>query len=275
MLDQKIVKPSVFISHATTDAEFANAIKQEIDKVFAKGVSVFSTSSPGTIAVGSDWLSEIEQKLETAQAIIAVVTPVSIERPWLWFELGATWARTREASAKIYPVCVPEVSLADLPAPLDRLQALSLGKAADVKLLFEQMIGQFGFGSISTVRPKNIISRIPKYSTVEVRDIDVNDRAFYSGVYAGYNDDELMEVLDAELFTPEANQFQFEPMVGRGREEFIRTGKLMHYRKIDRELELPSGTARRLLKAMATRHHLKPTYENANVVRFGPDYESY
>ena len=105
MMDHEIKKPVLFISHASSDAEFANAVKQEIEKVFANGVSVFCTSSPGTIPVGSDWLSDIEQKLTVAQAVIAIVTPVSIERPWLWFEVGATCQGTRGRYKDLPVVC--------------------------------------------------------------------------------------------------------------------------------------------------------------------------
>ena len=95
MTDHEITKPTLFISHETSDAQFANTVQQEIERVFANGVSVFCTSSPGAIPVGTDWLSDIEQKLERAQAVIAIVTPVSIDRPWLWFEIGATWSKGR------------------------------------------------------------------------------------------------------------------------------------------------------------------------------------
>ena len=81
MTNHEITKPKLFISHATSDGEFANAVKQEIEKVFANGVDVFCTSSPGTILVGADWLRDIENKLATTQAVIVIVTPVSIERP--------------------------------------------------------------------------------------------------------------------------------------------------------------------------------------------------
>ena len=35
LTDHKIDKPSLFISHATSDGEFANAVKAEIEKVFS------------------------------------------------------------------------------------------------------------------------------------------------------------------------------------------------------------------------------------------------
>ncbi len=63
MTDHQIQKPSIFVSHASTDGEFANGVKQEIEKVFANGVSVFSASSPGAIGVGHDWVTEIERRL--------------------------------------------------------------------------------------------------------------------------------------------------------------------------------------------------------------------
>ncbi len=261
-------KPVVFISHASTDGVFANAVKHEIEKVFADGVAVFSTSSSGAIAAGSDWLAEIESRLERAQAVITIVTPVSIERPWLWFEVGATWSKGRQQKLKIFPLCAPEVNPAQLPSPLDRLQALSMGKAADLKLLFQALIDQFGFGRIGTFRATNITSRIPKYKTVKVNEVDLNDYALYSGKYTGYGDDELMEVIDTEFFTPDDYKFSNYGSVYAKREDLIHNGKLLHFREIDRELELPPGTAKRLLKKVATRYGLVPLYQNENVIRF-------
>ena len=95
MSDHRIEKPNLFISHASSDGQFANVLKSEIEKVFADGVNVFCTSATGAIGPATDWLSSIEQRLDVAQAVIVLVTPLSIERPWLWFEVGASWLRGR------------------------------------------------------------------------------------------------------------------------------------------------------------------------------------
>lgn len=268
MADHEIKKPVLFISHASSDAEFANAVKQEIEKVFANGVNVFCTSSPGAISVGTDWLADIESKLSVAQAVIAIITPISIERPWLWFEVGATWANGRSGACKIYPLCAPEVSLSDLPSPLDRLQALSLGKSADLKLLFEALIKQFGFGQMSSFRSTNITSRIPKYRDVKVVAADLNEKAFYSGKYSGYGDAELAEVIDTQLFQPDEKTFSGYTSVDTDRESLIHNGKLLHFRQIDKMLELPPGSAKRLLNDVARRYGLTPALETEHVVRY-------
>src|SRR3989304_5542040 len=242
MTNQEIKKPTLFISHATSDGEFAEAVKQEIDKVFANGINVFSTSSPGAIPAGNDWLSDIENRLNTAQAIIAIVTPVSIERPWLWFEIGATWLNGRKGDCRIYPLCAQEINLSELPEPLSRLQALSLGKATDLKLLFEALVKQFGFGNMASFRASNISKRIPKYKNVKVKDVDLGDRTFYSGKYTGYSDEELAEIIDTELFYDYENvslETQIMSWSGPGREDKIRLGKLLHFRQVDKNLELP------------------------------------
>ncbi len=268
MPNHEIEKPRVFISHAASDGDFANAVKQEIEKVFANGVAVFCTSSPGAIATGKDWLEEIESKLNTAQAVIVIVTPVSIERPWLWFEVGATWFKGRSGDCKIHSLCAPEVDISSLPSPLDRLQALSMGKAIDLKLLFEALIEQFGFGKISSFRASNISKRIPKYKDVKVKEVDLIERALYSGPYAHYSDEELMEVIDTRLLWPDHERFDPYSVRYRRREALIHNGKLLHFGEIDRKLELPPGTSKRLLVEVAERYGLVPILQSENVVRF-------
>jgi len=177
----KIRKPTLFISHATSDAEFANVIKQETERVFAKGLDVFCTSSPGAISAGVDWLADIEHKLDVSQAIIAIVTPISIERPWLWFEIGASWLKGRSGDCRIYPLCAPEVSVSKLPVPLDRLQALSMGNPQDIRSLFAALVEQFGFGSQSSLRVSRITSKIPKYTQVELVRPDLDDQNLARG----------------------------------------------------------------------------------------------
>lgn len=271
MTDHQIKKRDLFISHATSDGEFANTVKQEVEKVFAHGINVFCTSSPGTVPIGRDWLSDIESNLASAQAVIAIITPVSIERPWLWFELGATWGKGRSGDCCIYPLCAPEIEISELPSPLDRLQALSMGRAQDLKLLFEALIQQFGFGNIKSFRASNITKRIPKYKNVKIVEADVEEVSFYSGPYVGYDDNELMEVIDAELLYGEHDSHIKYSILNEGRESSIHNGRLVHYRNIDRQLNLPRGSARRLLSRVASRYGLSPKLETKNMVRYSSD----
>ena len=186
------------------------------------------------------------------------MTPVSIERPWLWFEIGASWSKGRSDECKIYPVCAPEIGLGDLPSPLDRLQALSLGKGADLKLLFRSLINQFRFGKISSLPTTNITRQIPKYKDVTVSDVDSNERVSYTGPYLGYSDVEIMEVIITRLFEPDEERFRAYSSLYTQREDIIHNGKLIHFHDVDRTLSLPPGSARRLLNTVAEMYGLFP-----------------
>lgn len=270
MPNHQIEKPNLFISHASSDGEFASVLRSEITKVFADGVNVFCTSSPGAIGASKDWLAAAEERLSAAHAVIVIVTPLSIERPWLWFEVGASWLRARKDQLAIYPLCAPEIDFSELPSPLDRLQALSMGKAIDLKLLFEGLIKQFGFGKISAFRASNIMKRIPKYRNVKINETDLSERQFYNGKYMGYADEELCEVMESELISKEADRIINWAALHTGRESNYYNGKLVHFRQVDKQLDLPPGTAKRLLVQVAGQFGLEPDLLKENIVRFKP-----
>lgn len=270
MPDHQIEKPNLFISHASSDGEFAAILQSEIIKVFADGVNVFCTSSPGAIGASKDWLAAIEEKLSISNAVIVIVTPLSIERPWLWFEVGASWLRARKDQLAIYPLCAPEIDFSQLPSPLDRLQALSMGKAIDLKLLFEGLIKQFGFGKISSFRASNIIKRIPKYQNVKISETDLAERQFYKGKYTGYADDELCEVIESNLISEEASEIINYPVLHTERESNYYRGELVHFSEVDKQLDLPPATAKRLLVQVALQYGLEPDVLKENIVRFKP-----
>jgi len=135
-------------------------------------------------------------------------------------------------------------------------------------LLFEALIIQFGFGKISSFKASNISSRIPKYKDVKIVEIDLSEKVFYSGKYAGYGDDELSEVIDTKFFAPDEEKRSKYTTLYREREELIHNGKLIHFRQVDRALDLPPGTAKRLLNIVAARYGLTPEMEKENIVRY-------
>jgi hypothetical protein len=269
-------KPIVFISHASTDASIVDILRSEIDRVFAYGVKVFASSVPGVIKPGDDWLVELRSNLENAKAVIVLITPVSINRPWVWFEVGAYWSKLSAGSGRVYPLCVPEVDLSDLPEPLNRLEALSLGKTAHVKLLFQTLCGQFGFGNMKSFKTRSITSRLPKYSDIKVVQSDLQTGTIYDGPYKGYSDEELQEVLDEYLYKLEAfqpNQMDKALKLAVGGRNIDRNNifekALIHYQQFDTQLHLPPGTSKRLLKTVALRYGLVPTQDWEHSVRFG------
>lgn len=266
--ETKIKKPVLFISHAATDEPIANILKAEIDRVFANGVYVFASSVPGTMKPGSDWLNSIRENLDKAKAVVVLITPVSINRPWIWFEVGASWSKMSEGRRSIYPLCAPEIELNELPEPLNRLQASSLAKAEHIKQFFQTLCDQFGFGNMKGFKGSTIKSRIPKYSELRVDSKDLRTGTIYTGPYEGYSIEELKEVIDENFLFKEHHSFISYHSPDDDRDVSIFLGKLIHYRKLDERLELPLGTSKKYLKEVANRYNLEPSQEWANSIRF-------
>jgi hypothetical protein len=262
----RIEKPTLFISHAVTDEPIASIIKAEVDRVFARGVTVFASSIPGAVRPGADWLRSIRENLDAASAVAVLITPVSINRPWIWFEVGASWSRMEIDEDRIYPLCVPEINLGELPEPLSRLQALSLGKADHVKQFFDALVEQYGFGNMKGFKGSTIKSKLPRYPTLTVAESDLQSGAIYNGPYEGYSDDELMEVLDQDFVMREQRNNYSSTRYG----ENLFKSELIHYREVDERLQRPPGTAKRLLDEVVERYDAYPAegQKFQNSVRF-------
>ena len=87
----KGVKPLVFISHDTRDAELAEAFSKLLSSVSAGVLKSFRSSDKignQGIAYGVEWFPEIMKKLAGASDVVALLTQNSINRPWILYEAG-------------------------------------------------------------------------------------------------------------------------------------------------------------------------------------------
>ena len=265
-----ITKRTVFLSHAATDEPIVRVLHDEITRIFANGVEVFATSVPGKVAPGADWLENVNAQLRRASAVIVLVTPVSLNRPWIWFEVGASWSKMEDGQGRILPVCVPEVDKATLPEPLRRLQAMSLDRAAETKLVFQTLVDLFGFGSLRGFRHSTIKAKLPRYRDLPVAESDLRSGVVYNGPYEGYSDEELREVLVDEFLDP-----AWRDARRQWPEDQNFRGALIHYREVDDRVQLPPGTAHRLLTDTATRRYFVIAQQTQNTVRFVVDEDGY
>lgn len=85
------IKPLVFISHDTRDAELAEAFSKLLSSVSAGVLKSFRSSDKRGnqgIAYGVEWYPEIMKKLNDASDVVALLTHQSVDRPWILYEAG-------------------------------------------------------------------------------------------------------------------------------------------------------------------------------------------
>lgn len=81
------MKYGIFISYANEDADLAEELKNNLEQ---KGIRCFMASED--IASGDRWELAIRKALIASKRILFLLTPRSINRPWIHLEIGAAWA---------------------------------------------------------------------------------------------------------------------------------------------------------------------------------------
>ncbi len=86
----KAGKYSVFVSHATADKWLAKILCEKIEET---GAATFRDDRD--IDGGDDIPDRIRQEIIRSNEIVVLMTPESIDRPWVLIEAGAAWGRRR------------------------------------------------------------------------------------------------------------------------------------------------------------------------------------
>jgi hypothetical protein len=84
-------KSLVFVSHDSRDADLAEAFSTMLTSVSAGTLKSFrSSDKKGTsgIGFGEEWYTAIMSRLSEATDVVALLTPQSIDRPWILYEAG-------------------------------------------------------------------------------------------------------------------------------------------------------------------------------------------
>lgn len=88
---QSRARALVFVSHDSRDADIAEAFANLLSDVSAGTLKSFrSSDKKGTTGIefGAEWYKSIMSQLGDATDVVALLTPRSIDRPWILYEAG-------------------------------------------------------------------------------------------------------------------------------------------------------------------------------------------
>ena len=138
---------SLFISHIKEEKALALALEEWIESTFADQCTVFVSSNPEDLPPGQEWEDKVHEALREAQLLLVVCSHVSINRPWINYEIGFACNR----NIPIIPVCHSDLSPEDLPLPLSKFNALSLEQDDCCRVLIGSIASTFGMPACQTV----------------------------------------------------------------------------------------------------------------------------
>ncbi len=140
----------IFLSHIHEERALAVLVKQALEDEFSGFVDVFVSSDGTSIPAGSNFLKRIEDGLADCVGAIYLISPASVKRNWINFELGAVWIRNamsiRSGAAEIpaLPVCHSGATPGGLPAPLNNLNGITANQAAQLEFAFRSLQAAVG-----------------------------------------------------------------------------------------------------------------------------------
>jgi TIR domain len=132
----------VFLSHASADQQIANKLQELIELVSLNSVGVWFSSDgkpTGGIAPG-DWRDQIKRRLRAAKLVVALLTPESLNRPWIAFECGFGAA---VANGKVIPVTLGLDTAGGIPMPLNMFQVYQLTDIRSVNEFLSKLLNEF------------------------------------------------------------------------------------------------------------------------------------
>jgi hypothetical protein len=117
----------VFVSHGKDDSWVADRIARDIQKA---GASTFLDESD--ITKGEDFKARIHAEIAACNELVALFTPWSAQRFWVWVEVGAAWGQRKRVVAVLYGITVPELEkVGGSRAILEDINVVDLNKFDD------------------------------------------------------------------------------------------------------------------------------------------------
>jgi hypothetical protein len=111
----------IFISFIHEEQVVAVAVQQLL-RPFLGNRNVLLSADEWQIFAGEQWLDRIKAELQPAKVVVLLLSPRSVQRPWVNFEAGAAWLTGKV----IVPACFAGLSKSTLPKPYSNIQALDL-----------------------------------------------------------------------------------------------------------------------------------------------------
>jgi hypothetical protein len=112
----------IFISHIHEEEKVADELLKFLRSELDRSTEVFLSSDSWQVYAGEIWLDRIREELTAAKVVVLMLSPKSVERPWVNFEAGAGWLTNKV----IIPVCYGGLGKSSLPKPYSNIQALDL-----------------------------------------------------------------------------------------------------------------------------------------------------
>jgi hypothetical protein len=148
----------ILLCHIHEDTPIAQVLQDWIESTFAGQSEVSVHSDDEIILSDAAWLEKINELLEGTNALIPLISPASIQKPWINFALGCAWMK----EVFILPICHSGITVANLPHPLSIFQGLDLNQGDFPEKLFTLLGKELGIRKLPRINFSEMAGEIRK-----------------------------------------------------------------------------------------------------------------
>ncbi len=109
-------KDKIFLSYSHADRDW---VDQFVHSLTNRQIDVWYDMQD--IKAGDRWEELIQEALRKSSILVAILSKSSVDRPWMFFELGAAVADGK----RVIPVLIGDLNIRDLPSLLTKFQAVT------------------------------------------------------------------------------------------------------------------------------------------------------
>ncbi|MBK7095335.1 MAG: toll/interleukin-1 receptor domain-containing protein [Saprospiraceae bacterium] len=189
-----------FISHYSGDKNIAELFSNALRRITLEQITLWYSSDSGRdngLKPGDIWFNQILKKIISSRAVVSLLTPNSINRPWIYFESGIGQALD---DCPVIPVCIGVKRDSILP-PLGLYQCYQLNNYNSVVEFFSKLLDLFQIKfdeEMSKVVIKKFITDISKITfevhTESIEQIQSIEKLLEN--FKGHIDMRFIELID-------------------------------------------------------------------------------
>jgi hypothetical protein len=125
----------VFVSHLTEEGPVAAVLREALDHDYLGLPRFFISSDSESLGAGDHWFDALKAHLRECSLVISLCSPVSVDRPWLNFEMGFAFALEKT----IIPMCHGGLRPDELPMPWSVPNSFTLTEADGLRALYARI----------------------------------------------------------------------------------------------------------------------------------------
>ncbi len=131
-----------FISHYNGDRDIADVLSEMLRRITLNQIQPWFSSDSSEIGgfkPGDMWFGKILERISQSRAVVTIITPNSINRPWIYYESGMAQSLD---NCEVIPICVG-IKRDTLSAPLNMYQCYQISDYRSLKEFTSKLLSKF------------------------------------------------------------------------------------------------------------------------------------